>query len=61
MDMNVSTIDGACHCGTVRFRVRLTNDRRRLLLRERNEGAQYGGNDDNPKHCSDTAALAVQG
>ena len=25
MDMNVSTIDGACHCGTVRFRVRLTN------------------------------------
>jgi len=25
MDMNVSTIDGACDCGTVRFRVRLTN------------------------------------
>ena len=25
MDMNVSTIEGACHCGTVRFRVRLTN------------------------------------
>ena len=25
MDMDVSTIDGSCHCGTVRFRVRLTN------------------------------------
>ena len=25
MDMDISTIDGACHCGTVRFRVRLTN------------------------------------
>ena len=25
MDMDISTIDGSCHCGTVRFRVRLTN------------------------------------
>src|ERR1041385_6379675 len=25
MDMDISTIDGACHCGTVRFRVRLAN------------------------------------
>src|SRR6266576_6117503 len=25
MDMNISTIDGSCHCGTVRIRVRLTN------------------------------------
>ena len=34
---------------------------RSMLRRERNEGAQYGGNADNPKHYSDTAALAVQG
>ena len=25
MDMDISTMDGSCHCGTVRFRVRLTN------------------------------------
>ena len=25
MDMDISTIDGSCHCGTVRFRIRLTN------------------------------------
>jgi hypothetical protein len=25
MDMDISIIDGSCHCGTVRFRVRLTN------------------------------------
>src|SRR5690242_2262638 len=25
MDMDISTTTGACHCGTVRFRVRLTN------------------------------------
>jgi hypothetical protein len=25
MDMDISTIDGSCHCGTVRFRVRLTS------------------------------------
>ena len=25
MEMDISTIDGSCHCGTVRFRVRLTN------------------------------------
>ena len=31
------------------------------VRRERKEGAQHGGNADNPKHCSDTVALAVQG
>jgi hypothetical protein len=25
MDMDISIIDGSCHCGTVHFRVRLTN------------------------------------
>jgi hypothetical protein len=25
MDMDISTINGSCHCGTVRFRVHLTN------------------------------------
>src|SRR5438309_2664720 len=25
MDMNISTIEGSCHCGAVRFRVRLAN------------------------------------
>ena len=25
MDMDISAIDGSCHCGAVRFRVRLTN------------------------------------
>ncbi len=25
MDMDILTIDGSCHCGTVRFRVRLRN------------------------------------
>src|SRR5689334_21250438 len=25
VDMNISTVDGACHCGAVRFRVRLAN------------------------------------
>jgi hypothetical protein len=30
------------------------------IRRERNEGAQQGGDADNPKHCSDTVA-AVQG
>jgi hypothetical protein len=34
---------------------------RSMLRRERNEGAQHGGNADNPKHSSDTVALAVQG
>jgi hypothetical protein len=25
MDLDIETIDGACHCGSVRFRARLTN------------------------------------
>jgi len=25
MDLDITTIDGACHCGTVRFHVRLTD------------------------------------
>src|SRR5438067_7423647 len=25
MDMDISTIEGSCHCGAVRFRVRLTD------------------------------------